>query len=95
MPRRNPAPAVQFGKILVEHAKTRRPEVSLWDISKELGCETGLMARVTQGKRRLPVKYLEPLADALRLKGKERTDFIRSGLRAFLGDDYEIIARMM
>ena len=94
MPRRNPAPAVHFGKILADYAGTRRPDVSLWDIAKEVGCETGLMARMAQGKRRPPVKYVEPLADALRLKGKERSEFIRYGLRAFLGDDYETIAKL-
>lgn len=95
MPRRNPAPAVQFGKILADYAGTRRPDVSLWDIAKEVGCETGLMARMAQGKRRPPVKYVEPLADAFRLKGKERAEFIRTGLRAFLGEDFEVVSKLL
>ena len=58
MPRRNFAPALHFRKILAEYTGTRRPDVSLWDIAKEVGCETGLMARVAQGKHPSPVKAL-------------------------------------
>ncbi len=34
------------------------------------------------------------MADALRLSHKECAEFFRSGLQAFLGDDYETIAAL-
>lgn len=95
MTRHDPGPAVQFGRMLTQLAQDRRPDISLWDLAREVGCETGLMSRLAQGKRRPPVKYVKPLADALRLKGEERRTFLRSGLEAFLGEDHDAVVRLL
>ncbi len=81
-----------FGRLLADHARTKRKDASLRDIAGEVGCGSAMMTRMAHGERRPPVKYLEPLADALRLSGKERAEFIRSGLQAFLGEDFTTVA---